>query len=90
MKNTAKREKIKYDFNKIDEAIQDYNRMINGEIVDDDEIEAVLENIVEASKLYKYYYYDKIDFRQLYPLVFFYHPSYSRSFREILNGQNVY
>lgn len=74
---------ISYDFNKIDESIQDYNRMVNGEI-DDDEVEAVLENIVETSKLYKYYYYDKLDFRQLYPLVFFYHPSYSKNFREML------
>lgn len=77
-------DKIVYDFRKVDEAIKDYNRVVNGEIDDEDEIEAVLENIVEASKLYKYYYYDKLDFRQLYPLVFFYHPSYSKSFREMI------
>ena len=77
-------DKIVYDFNKIDEAIQDYNKMVNGEIDNEDEIEAVLENIVEASKLYKYYYYDKLVLSQLYPLVFFYHPSYSKSFREML------
>lgn len=82
-------DQIRYDFNKIDEAIQDYNKMVNGEIDNEDEIEAVLENIVEASKLYKYYYYDKIDLRQLYPLVFFYHPSYSKNFREMLYSDYV-
>ena len=80
--------RIVYDFNVIDEAIKNYNLMVEGKI-DDDEIEAVLENIVEASKKYKYYYYDELELRHLYPLVFFYDSSYSKSFREMLYSDYV-
>ena len=81
-------DQIRYDFNKIDEAIKDYNYMIevlnNGEEIDSNEMNTIIENIKEASKLYRYYYFDKIELNQLYPIAFFYHPSYSQDFRNML------
>lgn len=81
-------DQIVYDFRKIDTAIKDYNYMIkelnDGEEIDKNEMDTIIENIKEASKLYKYYYFDKIELNQLYPITFFYHPSYSQDFRNML------
>ena len=81
-------DQIRYDFNDIDKAIRDYNHMIkelnNGEEIDSNEMDTIIENIKEVSKLYRYYYFDKIQMNHLYPIAFFYHPSYSQDFRNML------
>lgn len=81
--------KLIEDFISIDQAILDYNYMLDiikadkyfGDI---NEINEVMEEISNASKLYRYYDFDKIQFNQLYPVNLFWDENYSSDFNSML------
>ena len=87
-------DKLVEDFISINNAILDYNYMLdlikdNKYFGDIDEINEVMEEISRASKLYRYYDFKEIQFNQLYPISLFWNENYSSDFNSMLY-QNFY
>ena len=82
-------DKLIKDFISIDQAILDYNYMLDL-IKDDkyfgdiDEINEVMEEISKASELYRYYDFNEIQFNQLFPISLFWNENYSSDFNHML------
>ena len=82
-------DKLIKDFISIDNAILDYNYMID--LIKDDkyfgdinEINEVMEEISKASELYRYYDFNEIQFNQLFPISLFWNENYSSDFNHML------
>ena len=80
--------KLIESFKKIDKAIEEFNNFIeyfeNGNTIYSNQFNEILENIIEMSRLFKYYHITDVSKEQLYPIHAIYYIGYSDEFNNML------